>query len=126
MVLVGIAVVGYQLAQGTKARAWIGWAAAATIAAGFGGSLALVCAGLAMFGLAIVRCGVHPRLPGELLVVGGVVLLFAQALAPGFGRADAGASPLWSALMGIALVGVAGAMVDLDTVHRDGRPHATT
>jgi hypothetical protein len=111
-------VLGYQLAQGTTPSAWIGWAGAAAIGMGFTGSLSLLCAGLALFGLAIVRCRVHPPLPGFLLIAGGVVLFMAQGFAPGFGKAHASPSPVWGALMGMALVAIAGAMADLDALHR--------
>jgi membrane-bound ClpP family serine protease len=94
------------------------------IGLGFGGTLSLVCAGLALFGVAMVRCGVHPRLPGLLLVSGGAVLLVAQAFAPGFGRAVSGTSPAWGVLMGLALVAVAGALADLDVLHRESAAHA--
>jgi hypothetical protein len=119
IVLVGASVVGYQLAQGTSERAWIGWAGAAAIGLGFTGSLSMLCAGLVLFGLSVVRCHVHPPLPGYLLMAGGSVLLVAQALAPAFGRAYARPSPVWGAVMGIALVAIAGAMADLDALRRE-------
>jgi hypothetical protein len=123
ILLVTLAVLGYQLAQGAKPRAWVGWAGVAAIGLGFAGSLSLVASGLVLFGVSILLCGVHPQLPGRLLIAGGSFLLVAQAFAPGFGRADSGASAAWSVLMGLALVGVAGAMADLDVLHRDGRLH---
>jgi hypothetical protein len=124
IVLVGVAVVGYQLAQGASEHAWVGWAAAAAIGLGFGESLALLCAGLTMFGVAIITCRVHPRLPGQLLVAAGAVLCVAQAFAPGFGRADERASTVWGVVMGAALIALAGAMADLDVLRRDQRPRA--
>jgi hypothetical protein len=128
--LVLVALLGYQLAQASAPAGWLGWAGVATVALGFSGSLAMVAAGLMLFGASIVRCGVHPRLPGWLLVGAGWVLVLGVALAPGFGRAWANLSPVWSAVMGAALVVVAAALADLDVIERAearerGQEHAS-
>jgi hypothetical protein len=119
MVLVGAAVLGYQITQADAGSAWVGWVGVTAIAMGFVGWLAMVPAGLAIFGLSIVRCKIHPRLPGYLLMAGGTVLLVALALAPAFGRAWANPSPVWGAVMGCALIAIAGALADLDALRRE-------
>lgn len=124
--LVLAALLGYQLTQGSSSAAWLGWAGIASVGLGFGGSLALVCAGLVLFGASIVRCGVHPRLPGWLLVGSGSVLMVSVAFAPGFGRAWANLSVTWSAVMGAALVVVAAALADLDVIERARSASAAT
>lgn len=118
MATVMMAVLGYQFAQGSAPSAWLGWAGAATIGLGFGGALSMVAAGLVLFGISIVRCGVHPKLPGWLLAAAGVVLLWSLALAPGFGRAWGNLSAGWSLLMAAPLVVVAAALADLDVIER--------
>lgn len=126
--LVLVALLGYQFAQSSSTSAWLGWAGIASVALGFSGSLALVCAGLVLFGASIVRCRVHPRLPGWLIVGAGSVLLVSVAYAPGFGRAWANLSGTWSVVMGAALVVVAAALADLDVIERAeerGRSHVT-
>jgi hypothetical protein len=122
LLLVTGAVLGYQLLLGTTPSAWIGWAGAAAVGLGFGGSLPMLCAGLSLFGISIVRCAVYPRLPGFLLIGGGVALMFGWAYAPGFGRADSGPSVGWGVVMGAALVMVAAALADLDVLERQSHP----
>ena len=116
--LVLVALIGYQLAQSSAPSSWLGWSGVAAVGLGFGGSLALLCAGLVLFGISIVRCGVHPRLPGWLLLGAGWVLMVSVTLAPGFGRQWANLSVGWSAAMGAALVVVAAALADLDVIER--------
>jgi len=116
--LVLVALLGYQLAQASAPAAWLGWGGVAAVGLGFGGSLALLSAGLVLFGISIVRCGVHPRLPGWLLAGAGWALMVSVALAPGFGRAWANLSIGWSVVMGAALVVVAAALADLDVIER--------
>ncbi len=123
LVLILVAVLGYQVAQGSAESAWIGWVGVTALAMGFTGWLAMVCAGLVLFGVSIVRCKVHPPLPGFLLIGGGTVLLVALALAPAFGRAWGNPSPVWGAVMGCALIAIAGALADLDAIRRE---HPTT
>lgn len=115
---VGMALLGYQLSQGAASSAWFGWAGLAAVGLGFGGSLALVSAGLVLFGVSIVRCRVHPPLPGRLLVAAGLTLMASVAWAPGFGRAWGNLSVGWSVVMGAALVVVAAALADLDVIER--------
>ena len=116
--LVLVALMGYQLAQSSAPSAWLGWSGVAAVGLGFSGSLPLICAGLMLFGISIVRCGVHPRLPGWLLLGAGWVLMVSVGLAPGFGRQWANLSAGWSAVMGAALVVVAAALADLDVIER--------
>lgn len=118
--LVVIAMLGYQLAQGSAPAAWVGWAGIASIMFGFAGHWALLCAGFVLFGIAVIRCKVHPRLPGILLVVAGSLLLVVQTWAPVFQRAFDNVHPGWRALMGVALILVAAAFTDLDVRTRDG------
>ena len=63
--LVLVALMGYQLAQSSAPSAWLGWSGVAAVGLGFSGSLPLICAGLMLFGISIVRCGVHPGLPWQ-------------------------------------------------------------
>jgi hypothetical protein len=121
VVLMGTALLGYQLVQTDAPRAWVGWAGVAAVALGFDGSLPLLCAGLVLFGLSVAWGGVFPRLPGWLLVVGGVVLMLGWTFAASFGRAYAEPSSWWEAAMGAALVMVAAALADLDVLGREQR-----
>ncbi|WP_270889496.1 hypothetical protein [Pedococcus sp. 5OH_020] len=113
------ALVGYQLAQGAASSAWVGWAGIAAMGYGFAGQWALLCSGLALFGVSVVRCGVHARLPGLLLVAGGSLLLVVQAFAPVFSRSFAYLNPGWRGLTAVALVLVAAALTDLDVTSRE-------
>lgn len=124
MTLLAAAIVGYQLAQGTARLSWIGWGgAAAVLLGGFGGSLTVLCAGLAVWGYAVVRCDSLPRVPGLLLMTGASTLFVVAFISPGFGRAHADLTTPWRLLMGAALVIVAAALADLDPrVHGDAAP----
>lgn len=119
-VLVVLAMLSYQLAQGSASAAWVGWAAIASVMFGFAGQWALLCAGLMLFGISIIRCAVHPKLPGVMLLVAGTLLLVVQAYAPVFQRAFDNLGTGWRGVMGVSLVLVAAAFTDLDIRARDG------
>ena len=113
--LLSVAVVGYQLSQGTARSAWIGWGATAAVVQGsFLGSLTLTCAGLAVWGCAVVRGRALPRVPGLLLVAGASALFVVIFLSPGVGRGHADLSTPWRLVRGVGLVVVAAALADLD------------
>jgi hypothetical protein len=81
---------------------------------GFWGSLLLMCAGLLLFGIAIVRCKVHRPTSGVFLAVGAGLLLLSTSLAPGFGTDNSVPMPLeWLLLMDAGLLLITKAMVDL-------------
>lgn len=116
---------GYQFAQGTQAGAWLGWAGVATVAHGsLLASPGLLAGGLALWGLAVVRCGVLPRVPGLMLVGAGTGLFLMSALAVEFVHSGAGTvGTTWRVLTGLALVVVAAALADLDAhVHDRSSP----
>ena len=107
-------VMGHQLSQGTHPSSWVGWSGAAAVGLGFGGSLILICAGLLLLGISIVRCRVLRGASGVLLSAGAVLLMLATAFAPGFGSDNS--VPIttpWLLLMNAGLVLIAGAMADL-------------
>jgi hypothetical protein len=113
-VLITVGVVGHQLEQGTHPASWVGWAGAAAVGMGFWGSLLLMCAGLLLFGIAIVRCKVHRSTSGVFLAAGAGLLLLSTSLAPGFGSDNSVPMPLeWLLLMDAGLVLITKAMVDL-------------
>jgi len=118
--LLSVAVLGYQFAQGTAGRAWWGWAGAATLIQGsFLGSPREVAAGLALWGLSVVACGVLPRTPGLMLVGAGTALFLMSAVAVEFVRAEGMVGAVWRGLTGLALVVVAAALADLDAAVHD-------
>jgi hypothetical protein len=124
-VLVGAAVAGYQLRQADSPAAWLGWAGLTTLVLGFTGNSAWVPAGLALFGLSVLRGTVFPRLPGVLMAVGGWLVLVTTALTP---ATPSGASPsaiAWRGAMSVGLVLVAGALADLDAL-TEARPTEAT
>jgi membrane-bound ClpP family serine protease len=113
-VLITVGVVGHQLEQGTHPASWVGWAGAAAVGMGFWGSLLVACAGLLLFGIAIVRCKVHRPTSGVFLATGAGLLLVSSSLAPGFGSDNSVPMPLaWLLLMNAGLVLITKAMVDL-------------
>ena len=114
--LVGAALVGYQLRQADSPSAWLGWAGLAVLVLGFAGNPTWVPAGLALFGISVLRGSVFPRLPGVLMAVGGWLVLVTVGLAP---TVPSGASPAviaWRGAMSVGLVLVAGALADLDAL----------
>jgi hypothetical protein len=126
-VLLTVGVVGHQLQQGTHPASWVGWGGAAAVGMGFTGSLLLVCAGLILVGISIVRCRVHGAAAGVLLAVGAAVLMVSTAVAPGFGTDNS--VPMgtgWLLVMDVGLVLVAWAMADLALAARErtGAAHA--
>ena len=113
-VLITVGVAGHQLEQGTHPASWVGWAGAAAVGMGFWGSLLLMCAGLLLFGIAVVRCKVHRPTSGVFLAVGAGLLLLSTSLAPGFGTDNSVPMPLeWLLLMDAGLLLITKAMVDL-------------
>lgn len=113
-VLITVGVVGHQLEQGTHPASWVGWAGAAAVGMGFWGSLLLMCAGLLLFGIAVVRCKVHRATSGVFLAAGAGLLLLSTSFAPGFGSDSSVPMPLeWLLLMDAGLLLIAKAMVDL-------------
>ena len=123
--LVGSALVGYQLRQADSPSAWLGWAALAVLLLGFAGNPGWAPAGLALFGLSVVRGRVFPPLPGVLMAVGGWLVLVTTALTP---TVPAGTSPsaiAWRGAMSVGLVLVAGALADLDALTEARRAGAT-
>ncbi|HEY7719369.1 MAG TPA: hypothetical protein VH915_11430 [Pedococcus sp.] len=125
LVLLG-GVVGHHLLQGTHPASWVGWAGAATIGFAFVGGLPLVCAGTALFGLAVLRCHVLRSSTGALVLLGSL-LLMASTLAPGFGPDSS--EPVgtgWLLLMNAGLVLLAGGMTDLAVTERATRQSSAT
>jgi hypothetical protein len=118
IVLLGTAVLGYQLAQGLERGAWVGWAGVAAVLEGLVSSPPSVCLGLVLLGIAIARCGVHPRVPGLIMAVSGAALFASYFMSSGFGRGYAEVGMLAKGVMGLALVGVAASLADLLVIDR--------
>ena len=123
-VLLGTAVLGYQLAQGLEPGAWVGWAGAAAVLEGLVSSPPSVCLGLVLLGVSIARCGVHPRVPGIIMAVSAMALFLSYFLSAGFGRGYAEVGLLANGVMGLALVGVAASLADLLVLERGSGQHA--
>ena len=73
--------------------AWVGWAGVAAVLEGLVPRRRRCCLGLLLLGIAIARCGVHPRGPGIIMAVSGVGAARCRtSLSAGFGRgyAEAG------------------------------------
>jgi hypothetical protein len=124
VVLLGTAVLGYQLAQGLEPGAWVGWAGVAAVLQGLVSSPPTVCLGLVLLGVSIARCGVHPRVPGIIMAVSALTLFMSYYLSAGFGRGHAEAGLLAKGVMGLALVGVAASLADLLVLERGAEQHA--
>ena len=126
VLLLGTAVLGYQLAQGLEPGAWVGWAGVAAVLEGLVSSPPSVCLGLVLLGISIARCGVHPPVPGIIMAVSGLALFASYFMSAGFGRGYAEVGLLAKGVMGLALVGVAVSLLDLLVIERDleHRAHA--
>lgn len=124
VLLLGTAVLGYQLEQGLEPGAWIGWAGVAAVLEGLVSSQATVCLGLFLLGVSIARCGVHPRVPGIIMAASGMTLFLTYFLSSGFGRGYAEAGLLAKGVMGLALVGIAASLADLLVLERGTEAHA--
>jgi hypothetical protein len=118
VVLLGTAVLGYQLAQGLAPGAWVGWAGVAATLEGLVSSPPSVCLGLVLVGIAIARCGVHPRVPGVIMSASASALFASYFLSAGFGRGYAEVGLLGKGVTGLALVGVAASLADLLVLER--------
>jgi hypothetical protein len=118
IVLLGTAVLGYQLAQGLEPGAWVGWAGVAAVLEGLVSSAPSVCLGLVLLGISIARCGVHPRVPGVIMAASGSALLLSYFMSSGFGRGYAEVGLLAKGVMGLALVGIAASLADLLVIER--------
>ena len=118
VIVLGTAVLGYQLAQGLEPGAWVGWAGVAAILQGLVSSPPSVCLGLVLLGVSIARCGVHPRVPGIIMAVSGLALFGSYFMAAGFGRGYAEVGMAAKGVMGLALVGVAASLADLLVIER--------
>lgn len=116
--LLGTAVLGYQLAQGLRPGAWVGWAGVAAVLEGLVTSPPGVCLGLLLLGIAIARCGVHPRVPGIIMAVSGAALALSYFLSAGFGRGYGDPGPLTRVVTAMALVGIAASLLDLLVLER--------
>lgn len=124
VLLLGTAVLGYQLAQGVVPGAWVGWAGVAAVLEGLVSSPPSVCLGLVLLGVSIARCGVHPPVPGIIMAVSGFALFVSYFLSAGFGRGHAEMGMLGRAVTGLALVGVAASLADLLVIERGVTQHA--
>ena len=124
VVLLGTAVLGYQLAQGLQPGAWVGWAGVAAALEGLVSSPPTVCLGLVLLGVSIARCGVHPRVPGIIMAVSAAALFLSYFLSAGFGRGYAEVGLLAKGVMGLALIGVAASLADLLVLERGAAQHA--
>jgi hypothetical protein len=124
VLLLGTAVLGYQLAQGLAPGAWIGWAGVAAVLEGLVSSPASVCLGLFLLGVSIARCGVHPRVPGIIMATSGMALFLTYFTSSGFGRGYAEVGLLAKGVMGLALIGVAASLADLLVLERGAEQHA--
>lgn len=124
VVLLGTAALGYQLAQGLEPGAWVGWAGVAAVLEGLLSSPPMVCLGLALLGISIARCGVHPRVPGIIMAVSALTLFATYFMSAGFGRGYAEVGLLSKAVMGLALVGVAASLADLLVLERAAEQQA--
>lgn len=122
IVLLGTAVLGYQIAQGMQPGAWVGWAGVAAVLEGLVSWPPGVCLGMVLLGIAIARCGVHPRVPGVIIAVSGAALALSYFVSAGFGRGYADPGTLTRVVTGMALVGIAAAMLDL-LVEREHELH---
>lgn len=122
--LVGSALVGYQLRQADSPSAWLGWAALAVLLLGFAGNPGWAPAGLALFGLSVIRGRVFPPLPGVLMAVGGWLVLVTTALTPAVPSGTSPSAIAWRGAMSVGLVLVAGALADLDALTQE--PQAAT
>ena len=118
IVLLGTAALGYQLAQGMQPGAWVGWAGVAAILEGLVNSPPGVCLGLLLLGIAIARCGVHPRVPGIIMAVSGAALALSYFLSAGFGRGYGDPGPLTRVVTAMALVGIVASLLDLLVLER--------
>jgi hypothetical protein len=121
VVLLGTAVLGYQLAQGLRPGAWVGWAGVAAVLEGLVSSPPGVCLGLLLLGIAIARCGVHPRVPGVIMAVSGAALSLSYFLSAGFGRGYGDPGPLTRVVTAMALTGIAASLLDLLVLERQPR-----
>jgi hypothetical protein len=121
-VLVGAALVGYQLRQADSPSAWLGWAGITVLVLGFAGNPTWVPAGLALFGLSVLRGTVFPRLPGVLMAVGGWMVLVTMALTPSTPSGTSPSAIAWRGAMSVGLVLVAGALADLDALTDPEKP----
>lgn len=124
VVLLGTAVLGYQLAQGVEPGAWVGWAGVAAVLEGMVNSPPTVCLGLVLLGVSIARCGVHPRVPGIIMAVSALALFLSYFMSAGFGRGYAEVGLLAKGVMGLALIGVAASLADLLVIERGAAQHA--
>jgi hypothetical protein len=116
MVLVSCALVGYQLRQVDSDSAWLGWAALSAVVIGFAANFWWVPAGLALFGISVVRSKVFPTLPGVLMSVGGWVVLVTSAAAPDGVSGSTPSALAWRGALSVGLILVAGAFADLDAL----------
>lgn len=124
VLLLGTAVLGYQLAQGLEPGAWIGWAGVAVVLNGLVSAQATVCVGLFLLGVSIARCGVHPRVPGIIMAASGLTLFLTYFMSSGFGLGYAEAGLVAKGVMGVALIGIAASLADLLVLERAAEPHA--
>lgn len=124
VVLLGTAVLGYQLAQGMEPGAWVGWAGVAAVLEGLVASPSMVCLGLVLLGVSIARCGIHPRVPGIIMAVSALTLFVSYFMSAGFGRGYAEVGMLGKGVMGLALVGVAASLADLLVLGRAAEQQA--
>jgi hypothetical protein len=126
VVLLGTAVLGYQLAQGLAPGAWVGWAGVAAVLEGLVSSPPSVCLGLVLLGVSIARCEVHPRVPGIIMAVSAMALFLSYFTSAGFGRGYGEVGLLAKGVMGLALIGVAASLADLLVLERGAAQHANT
>lgn len=110
--LLTVALLGHQLAQGTQPLAWLGWAGVGSAIQGFLTSPFMLCVGLVLFGVSVVRCGVHRPATGHLMSAGSGLLLLTLLVVPPAGAGGLG--PLVHGyLVAAGLLAVAGALLDL-------------
>lgn len=121
--LLGTAVLWYQLAEGLAPGAWIGWTGVTALLQGLLYSPPAVCFGLVLLGISIARSNVHPRAPGALMASSGLALLWTLYSSSGFDRSHADLTLVDKAVMGAALVGVAASLADLLLLEHDPEGH---
>jgi hypothetical protein len=96
----------------------VGGRGVAAVLEGLVSSPPTLCLGLALVGISIARCGVHPPVPGIIMSVSALALFASYFLSAGFGRGYGEVGPLAKVVMGLALVGVAASLADLLVLER--------
>jgi hypothetical protein len=115
-VLVGGSLLGYQLRQLDDPAAWLGWTGMCVTLIGFVGNAWWVPAGLAIFGVSVIRSKAFPTLPGVLLATGGWLALVTTVASAGGASGSTPSAIAWRGAITVGLILVAGAFADLDAL----------